>query len=78
MTYRQDPCRPSLAAHDETPALTVQILAAVPRQTDTGWRPSKGKSKRKIDAAIALVTALDRATAPAVMPPPRLPLATGV
>jgi DNA-binding transcriptional regulator YdaS (Cro superfamily) len=30
--------------------------------TDEGWRLSKGKSKRKIDAAIALVIALDRAT----------------
>ena len=40
--------------HDGSPAFTDQILSAVPRQTDTGWRLSKGKSKRKIDAAIAL------------------------
>ena len=41
---------------------TDQVLSAVPRQTDTGWRLSKGKSKRKIDACIALVIALSRAT----------------
>jgi phage terminase large subunit-like protein len=50
--------------HDGSPAFTDRVLSAVPRQTDTGWRLSKGKSKRKIDAAIALVMAIDRATAP--------------
>jgi hypothetical protein len=30
--------------------------------TDQGWRLSKGKSKRKIDACIAMVMAIDRAT----------------
>jgi phage terminase large subunit-like protein len=51
--------------HDGSPEFTDQILAAVPRQTDTGWRLSKGKSRHKIDAAIALVMALDRAVTPA-------------
>ena len=34
----------------------------MPRQTDAGLRLSKGKSRRKIDAAIALAMAVDRAT----------------
>jgi phage terminase large subunit-like protein len=38
----------------------------VARPTEGGWRLSKGKSKRKIDAAIALVMALDRASRPTV------------
>ena len=31
---------------------------------DMGWRLSKGRSKRKIDACIAMVLMLDRITAP--------------
>jgi phage terminase large subunit-like protein len=49
-------------AHDGSPTFGDQVLSAAQRLTDTGWRLSKGKSKRKIDAAIALVMALDRAT----------------
>jgi phage terminase large subunit-like protein len=41
---------------------TDQVLSAAQRSTDMGWRLSKGKSKRKIDAAIALAMAVDRAT----------------
>jgi len=48
--------------HDGSPTYTDQVLSAAQRMTDTGWRLSKGKSKRKIDACIALVMALDRAT----------------
>jgi phage terminase large subunit-like protein len=48
--------------HDGSPTYTDQVLSAAQRMTDQGWRLSKGKSKRKIDAAIALVMALDRAT----------------
>lgn len=48
--------------HDGAPTYTDQVLSAAQRMTDTGWRLSKGKSKRKIDACIALVMALDRAT----------------
>jgi phage terminase large subunit-like protein len=48
--------------HDGSSGLTDQLLSAVPRQTDNGWRLSKGRSKRKIDAAVALVMALERAT----------------
>ena len=49
-------------AHDGSPQFVDQVLSAAQRMTDEGWRLSKGKSKRKIDAAIALVIALDRAT----------------
>jgi len=49
-------------AHDGAPVFTDQVMSATPRSTDSGWRLSKGKSKRKIDAAIALAMAVDRAT----------------
>lgn len=48
--------------HDGSPVFSDQVTSAAPRSTGEGWRLSKGKSKRKIDAAIALVMALDRAT----------------
>ncbi len=49
-------------AHDGSPTFTDQVLSAAQRMTDTGWRLSKGKSRRKIDACIAMVMAVDRAT----------------
>jgi phage terminase large subunit-like protein len=55
-------------AHDGSPTFTDQVLSAAQRMTDTGWRLSKGKSKRKIDACIAMVIALDRATTKPVIP----------
>lgn len=56
--------------HAGAPSFTEQVLAAEIRQTDEGWRISKGKSKkRKIDAGVALVIALDRATAHIDAPP---------
>ncbi len=48
--------------HDGSPTYTDQVLSAAQRMTDQGWRLSKGKSRRQIDAAIAMVMALDRAT----------------
>lgn len=48
--------------HDGSPMFTDQVLSAAQRMTDNGWRLSKGKSRRKIDAAIAMCMALDRAT----------------
>ena len=48
--------------HDGNPVFADQVLSAAQRSTDMGWRLSKGKSKRKIDAAIALAMAVDRAT----------------
>jgi len=49
-------------SHNGDPVFTDQVLSAAQRSTDMGWRLSKGKSKRKIDAAIALAMAVDRAT----------------
>ena len=49
-------------AHDGAPTFTDQVLSAAQRMSDKGWTLSKGKSKRKIDACIAMVMALDRAT----------------
>jgi phage terminase large subunit-like protein len=48
--------------HNGSPVFTDQVLSAAQRMTDNGWRLSKGKSRRKIDACIAMVIALDRAT----------------
>lgn len=55
--------------HDGSPTFSDQVTSATIRLTDQGWRISKGKSRRKIDAAVALVMALARATATA--PPVR-------
>jgi phage terminase large subunit-like protein len=52
-----------LVEHDGSPTFTDQVLSAVTRETESGWRLSKGKSKRKIDAAVAMVMALARADA---------------
>jgi phage terminase large subunit-like protein len=49
-------------AINRDPMYMDQLLSPAQRQTDSGWRLSKGKSKRKIDAAIATVIAVDRAT----------------
>jgi len=47
--------------HDGEPELRRQILAAVPSETERGVRISKRKSKKRIDAAVALAMAADRA-----------------
>lgn len=60
-----------LVEHDGSPSFADQVLSAVARDTDSGWRLSKGKSKRKIDAAVAMVMALARSTSvetPALVP----------
>jgi phage terminase large subunit-like protein len=44
--------------HPDDPVLTDHVLAAATRETDRGWRLSKGKSKRHIDACIAMVMAV--------------------
>lgn len=56
--------------HDGDPVFAEQVNAAVPRDTESGWRLSKGKSKRKIDASIAMVIAVSRALV-GVKPPPQ-------
>lgn len=47
--------------HDDDPISADQVKSAVPRESENGWRLSKGKSRRKIDAAITLVMGLARA-----------------
>ena len=49
--------------HDGQPTLTDHVESAVQRTSDLGWTLSKGRSRRKIDACIALVMALARAHA---------------
>jgi phage terminase large subunit-like protein len=49
--------------HGGQPSFTAQVKDAAIRVTDDGWRLSKGKSKKHIDAAIALVIAVSLATA---------------
>ena len=49
-------------AHDGNPIFSDQVLSAAQKVKDSGWTLSKGKSKRKIDAVIALAMASDRAT----------------
>lgn len=49
-------------AHDGNPLFSDHVLSAAQRVKDNGWTLSKGKSKRKIDAVIALAMATDRAT----------------
>jgi phage terminase large subunit-like protein len=48
--------------HGGDATLTDHVLSAAQRQSDRGWTLSKGKSKRKIDACIALVMATWEAT----------------
>jgi phage terminase large subunit-like protein len=48
--------------HGGDATLTDHVLSAAQRQTDRGWTLSKGRSKRKIDACIALVMATWEAT----------------
>ena len=50
--------------HKNQATFNDQVLSAVNRPTDRGFRLSKGKSKRKIDGAIAMVMCLDRLTFP--------------
>ena len=46
--------------HDGDPAFAAQVLAAVPRFNDRGFTLAKGKSRGRIDAAVALALAVDR------------------
>lgn len=47
--------------HDGDAAFTAQVLNAVPRFSDRGFILEKGKSRGKIDAAVALCLAYDQA-----------------
>jgi phage terminase large subunit-like protein len=48
--------------HGGDATLTDHVLSAAQRKTDEGWKLSKGRSKRKIDACVAMVMALYEAT----------------
>lgn len=54
--------------HDFDSVSTSQVVSAVPKASGEGWRLSKGRAKKKIDAAIALVIAVDEATRAEVHP----------
>lgn len=52
-------------SHDGDPLFATQVLNAVPRFNERGFTLAKGKSRGRIDSAIALSLALDRAQHPA-------------
>ena len=58
--------------HDLGDTASKQVVDAVPRVSGEGWRLTKGRSKKKIDTAIALVMAVDEATRTAQQPTPLL------
>lgn len=57
--------------HGADPQVEQQVLNAIPRLNERGFTLSKGKSRGRIDAAVALALAVDRATHKA---PKRAPL----
>ena len=59
-------------SHDGDPVFETQVLNAVPRFNERGFTLAKGKSRGRIDAAIAFGLAVDRAQHPGK---PRAPLA---
>lgn len=62
----------SRLTHDGESAFAAQILNAVPRFNEHGFTLTKSKSRGRIDAAVALALALDRAYIPAE--PKRVPM----
>jgi phage terminase large subunit-like protein len=50
--------------HDRDPMVEQQVLNAIPRLNERGFTLSKGKSRGRIDSAISLGLAIDRATHP--------------
>ena len=48
-------------SHDADAALTAHVLNAIPKMNETGFTLSKGKSRGKIDGAVALCIAYHRA-----------------
>lgn len=53
--------QPPALTHDGDPLFTRQVLNGVARHNERGFTLAKGKSRGKIDAAIALALAYDRA-----------------
>lgn len=56
--------RTNAITHEADPAFEMQILAAMPRYNERGFTLQKSKSRGRIDGAIALGLALDRALHP--------------
>lgn len=54
--------------HDADPAFAAHVLNAIPRLNETGFTLSKGKSRGKIDAAVALCIAFHRANSRPELP----------
>lgn len=54
--------------HDGDAEFTAHVTSAVTRPNERGFTLSKGKSKRKIDACIAMVIGLWRLAVPAEQP----------
>lgn len=57
-------------SHDGAPVVTEQVLNAVARYNDRGFTLTKGKSRGRIDAAVAMALAVDLALRQP--PPPQL------
>ena len=57
--------------HDGDPTFRKHILSAVIAQTERGWRISKKESRERIDAAVALTLAADRAVLTRNEEPPK-------
>jgi phage terminase large subunit-like protein len=47
--------------HPDDPVLNAHVRAAIARDTPRGWRIDKAKSRRNIDAVVALAMAVERA-----------------
>jgi phage terminase large subunit-like protein len=54
--------------HDGDPALATHVLDTVPRFNERGFTFQKSKSRGRIDGAVALALAVDRAIRPEVVP----------
>lgn len=63
--------REARITHDRDPQVEQQVLNAIPRLNERGFTLSKGKSRGRIDSAISLALAVDRAQHKR---PPRPPL----
>ncbi len=65
-----------MVIHDGDPVLADHVNSAVRRESDRGWTLSKGRSRRHIDACIALVIGLHEANQAA--PEPAIDVAANV
>lgn len=51
-------------AHGDDPVLSAHVLSAVRRESERGWTLSKGKSRRHIDACVAMALAVSELARP--------------